>query len=129
MSSKSMNRPPAGKNPLEWAVFALSFLLVLGVVGILAEEALRWQDSPARLTAQIGGTALQGGARWVTVEVRNDGEGLAADVEIEVQAGDESAGFTLDFVPRGTVRSGRVSFPQTIDPATAVVSIRGYREP
>lgn len=129
MSKNSKDRPPAGKNPLEWAVFAFSLVLVLGVIGVLAREAWHWQDGPPRLSAEIGGAALQDGTRWLHVNVRNDGEELAADVEVQVKAGDETAGFTLDFVPRGTVRSGRVSFPQSIDPSTAKVSIRGYREP
>lgn len=129
MNKKSKDRPPGGKNPLEWTVFGVSSFLVIGVIAVLGEQSLRWKDSPARLSVGLGSPELQDGTWWLPVKVRNDGEGLAADVEIEVEAGDERAGFTFDFLPRGAERVGRVSFPQSIDPRAATVSIRGYQEP
>jgi uncharacterized protein (TIGR02588 family) len=129
MNAKSKERPPAGKNPLEWTVFGLSAILVIAVFGVLAQEAIRWKDSPADLHVELGEPELQDGAWWLPVKVRNDGEGLATDVEIEVTAGGEQAGFTVDFAPRGTAREGRVSFPESVDPRDARVSIRGYQEP
>ena len=129
MNAKSKERPPAGKNPLEWSVFGFSALLVIAVVAVLTGEAIRWKDSPPRLRVELGQPERQEGFWCLPVKVRNDGEGLAADVEIEVKAGGETAGFTIDFVPRGTEREGRVSFPESIDPRDAVVSIRGYQEP
>jgi uncharacterized protein (TIGR02588 family) len=130
MNAKSNERPPvAGKNPLEWLVFGFSALLVIAVVAVLAQETIRWKDSPAHLRVELGEPELKEAAWWLPVKVRNDGEGLAADVQIEVNAGSETAGFTLDFVPRGTEREGRVSFPGSIDPRDARALVRGYQEP
>lgn len=129
MNEKSKERPPAGKNPLEWTVFGLSAILVVGVMVVLGKEALRWKDTPPRLHAELGTAEFQDGSWWVPVKVRNEGEGVAADVAIEVSAGDETASFTLDFVPRGTERHGRVSFPEATDLRAARVSVTGYQEP
>ena len=122
-------RPPAGKNPLEWSVFGVSLLLVLAVTGVLGMEALRWQGTPARLKVELGQAERRGGEWCVPVKVSNEGEGLASNVEIEVSAGDEKAGLTLDFVPRGTVREGKVCFPEEVDPGAMKGRVLGYEEP
>lgn len=129
MDAKVKDRPPGGKNALEWTVFGLSVLLVLAVIGLLAREALRWKESPARLRAELGTPVMQDGSWWVPVKVRNEGESLAADVTIEVRAGGETSGFTLDFVPRGTDRQGRANFPGGTDMDAATVIVKGYQEP
>jgi uncharacterized protein (TIGR02588 family) len=129
MKRETKERPPAGKNPLEWTVFGISLLLVLAVMGVLAMEALRWQNTPARLKVELGAPKQLSGEWCVPMKVTNEGEGLASNVEIEVSAGEEKAGLTMDFVPRGTVREGKVCFPEGIDPATLKGRVLGYEEP
>ena len=126
---ESKERPPAGKNPLEWTVFGISLLLVLGVVVVLGMEALRWQKTPARLKVELGEPEKRSGEWCVPVKVTNEGEGLASNVEIEVSAGEEQAGLTMDFVPRGTERLGKVCFPESVDPKTLEGRVLGYEEP
>ena len=129
MNKESKERPPGGKNPLEWAVFAVSLLIVLGVAGVLAMEAFRWQNTPAHLKVELG-TPEKRDAEWcVPVKVSNEGEGLASNVEIEVSGGEEKAGLTLDFVPRGTVMEAKVCFPGSVDPAGLKGRVLGYEEP
>ena len=41
------------KNRLEWIVFGLGLVLVLGTVGFLAWDALNGTDSPPDLTANV----------------------------------------------------------------------------
>lgn len=122
-------RKKAQKNPLEWAVFGLSSILVIAVISVLLQESIRWKDSPPRLRAELGKAELRDGSWWLPVKVHNEGEGLAADVVIEVTAEDKTASFTLDFVPRGTDRRGHVSFPAATDLREARVSVSGYQEP
>lgn len=129
MKRDTKDRPPAGKNPLEWAVFGISLLLVLGVIGVLAMEALHWQNTPAKLKVELGTPEQREGEWCVPVRVSNEGEGLASNVEIEVSAGEEKAGLTMDFVPRGTRRQGKVCFPEGIDPKALKGRVLGYEEP
>lgn len=126
-------RKRAGKNALEWAVFAASCLLVAGTIGVLVYEMIRWEGRPARVSATLGTVRAEGDRTWIPVEVRNDGDKVAEAVEIKVSTGDgaekEEAIFTVDHLPRLSVRKGQVSFEGLPEGRVFEVRIDGYEEP
>lgn len=131
MSTKEKDKQPAGKNALEWTVFGLSAILVLGVMIVLALDALDWKGGPARLEAKLGSPLQENGTLVVPVEITNHGDIAAVDVQVEVEGGEgtKPASLTLDFVPRGATRGGHVVFPASQNSGDLQVRIMGYQEP
>lgn len=129
------------KHPLEWAVFALSAVLVAATVGYLAYDAVRGDDAPPLLTVEIGqaeppadGSPGAWGAWRVPVTVRNAGHVTAEGVRVEVTletpgSPPETADFDVTFVPRQSKREGWVTFRG--DPSRGRLTGRavGYEKP
>ena len=120
-----------GKNALEWSVFALSCLLVLGTFAVLIHGMAVWQDAPARLTARAGEAYQEAGHVWVPIVVVNEGDHSAVNVEIEVvstsPAGESKAAFKVDQIPRGSEREGQVSFEGRKEEHQFRVRVSGYQ--
>ena len=124
------------KNPLEWAVFGLGLALVLATAGLVVYDAVTTGDGPPILRLELGPPRPAEGVDrtfLVPVTVQNLGSQSAEGVEIEVAlvtpAGRETAGYTIAFVPRRSLRRGWVAFRQ--DPRTGRLSGRvlGYEQP
>ncbi len=131
-----MKKPPldnTSKNRLEWAVFAISAILVLGTLGYLLKSALEVEVGPAKLTVETGPPVEENGWTRFPVTVSNNGQRVAANVEIQIAIGSgeskQQAGFTLDFVPRGSSRQGAASFRGTGLTETPRCDVLGYEEP
>lgn len=122
-----------GKNALEWAVFGLSTLLVLGAIGFLIYSAVAGDDRPADLRVSIKKVSTRSGTTVAEVDLRNEGLRTAAEVTVEVTAryGDEEKISTvlIDFVPKGGSREGILIFPGTQAPDQLTPRILGYVEP
>ena len=122
-----------GKNALEWAVFGLSAVLVVVMIGVLAVEAASWQEHPPELAAKLGTPEFKDRMVTVAVEVTNHGDLAASEVKIEVAmtaAGTERrANVLLDFVPRHGTRRGRVSFPDATEADGLRIVGIGFAEP
>jgi uncharacterized protein (TIGR02588 family) len=129
--SKKNDAPtPHGKNALEWAVFALSALLVLSVVGFLGYNAVRGGEGGAHLKCTIASAkALGEDSTEVLVVVENHGPKTAAEVNVTVKGGDAEATFTVDFIPRGGKREGIAVFEGRHDAAGITARVTGYVEP
>ena len=118
------------KNPLEWVVFAFSLVLVLGTLGFLGYETLVVPMTPPRLEAHLGKLEIRGSLMFVAVTVENDGATTATNVEVEVKSRDgQSAGFTLQHVPRNGKREGWVSFEAPLDKSQLQARVAGYQIP
>ena len=128
------------KHPLEWAVFAVSLVLVIGTLGYLVYDAARGSFSdpetggPPEIAVRLGKAERSGAAYAVPVEVHNRGEETAEGVHVEVVLESpgrqpERAEFEVAFVPRQSVRHGWVTFTQ--DPAAGRLTGRalGYEQP
>jgi len=130
MSREKEEKIPAGKNALEWSVFAVSSLLVLGIIILLGVDALRWGGGPARLEIGLGEAKMEGGQLCVPLRVTNQGDTVAVNVNVDVTApggnGAKTASVTFDFIPRGATREGRVIFPPEQDPTKLEARISGY---
>jgi uncharacterized protein (TIGR02588 family) len=124
------------KNSLEWAVFGLGLALVLAAAGLVTYDAVTTGEGPPVLRLELGAPRpVQGVDRTflVPVTVRNLGsqsaEGVEIEVDLDTPAGHETAGYTIAFVPRRSLRRGWVAFRE--DPRTGRLSGRvlGYEQP
>lgn len=126
-----MNIPQ--KNALEWAVFALSLILVLGLVGFIGYEALG-PDGEAALAVELGEPLAREGSLEVPVTVRNLGDGAVEDVLVEVTvllsgAPAEQAELSVPLLAGGASEEGRVVV-QAADPVErAEGKVLSYRLP
>jgi uncharacterized protein (TIGR02588 family) len=128
------------KHPLEWAVFAVSLVLVIGTLGYLVYDAVRGSlsapdpSAPPEIAVRLGKAQRSGAVYAVPVEVHNRGEERAEGVHVEVVLEipgrqPERAEFEVAFAPRQSVRHGWVTFTQ--DPAAGRLMGRalGYEKP
>jgi len=127
------------KNWLEWGVFGVSLVLVLGTLAYLVYEATTMGNQPPIIEAQLGAPQpqQQAGGFAVPVTLINRGDQTAAGVMVEVTLeGDSGAAaeterseFSIPFLPRGATREGRVSF--RTDPRLGRLQARvlGYEKP
>lgn len=126
------------KNWLEWSVFVIGLVLVLGTVGFLGWDAATSKGAPPDLVATLGTprrvASSRGDQYVVPVKIVNRGEQTAEGVQIEVTlkspgAETETAGFDVPFLPRQSSREGEVVFPT--DPSSKKLEARvlGYEKP
>lgn len=122
------------KNRLEWAVFGLGLVLVLGTVGFLVWDAAAGGDAPPDLSVTLGAPEPRGQGWAVPVVVRNRGEETAegAHVEVVLELPDgtrEEAELALAFVPRGSERQGWVQFLHPPASGRLTGRVTGYETP
>lgn len=121
------------KNPLEWVVFGLSCLLVIGAVGFLIFTAVTRKDGPADLRIAIGDIGTRGDSTVVQVILTNEGTRTAAAVKVHLTAtyGTEvrESDVDVDFVPRGGRREAVAVFSGTERPSQITPKVVGYVEP
>ena len=122
------------KNWLEWICFAISLLLVIGLIGYLLYTAVTTGKSPAHIELQLGPPQERGGKFFINVVAENRGEQTAEGVYVEVVLkanGKEERGmFVIDRLPRQGKRQGIVTF-ETDPRLASTVEARalGYAEP
>ncbi|MBA2432150.1 MAG: hypothetical protein H0V56_08550 [Chthoniobacterales bacterium] len=121
------------KNWLEWTVFALSALLIAGVLGFLIYESATIGQSPPDIHVRLGHPEARSGHFAVPMEILNTGDQTAEGVNIEVvlRAGgrEETGNFEIQFLPRRGSREAWVTFKT--DPRTGTMEARvlGYEKP
>lgn len=108
-----MARPQ--KNWLEWTVFGVGLVLVLGTLGFLVRESLLAAGGTPEVVARLGPPKASAGGYMVPVEVANLGRGTAEDVKVTVvleppQGEPEEAELDIAFLPRDSRRNGWVTF-------------------
>lgn len=135
LCAKQSDKPRPETSWLEWVMFGVGSVLLLGTLGLLVYEALKFEDEPPHITVDIGSTDARRGTYGVPVTVRNTGGETASSVEIQITAffsgGVQQQGhITFDFVPTHSTAKGWVTFER---PPSASDSIRarvlGYRLP
>lgn len=126
--------PAVAKHPLEWAIFALSAILVAATAGYLVHDAVRGGETPPLLSVEVGTPEPLSDSWLVPVKVRNQGQETAEGVRVEVTleipgAPPERAEFDVAFVPRESEREGWVTF--RADPSRGRLTGRavGYEKP
>lgn len=122
------------KNELEWIVFAVSLVVVLGTVGLLAYDMVQGESSPPELVVELGPPRRQAQGWAVPVTVRNVGGETAEGAQVEVTLAVpgrpvERGEIDMAFVPADSRREGFVTF--TADPARGRLAGRvvGFEKP
>jgi uncharacterized protein (TIGR02588 family) len=115
------------KNALEWIVFAVSAVLIAGVVSVLVIAGVRSGQTPPSLRIETGAAEASEGSFRVPVRVRNMGEETAEQALIEVQliangTAVERAELLIPFVPKRSSREGWVVFAR--DPRCCTLATR-----
>jgi len=114
--------PEDEKNLLEWMVFALSLLMVLGILGYLVYQVAVYEEgSPDLAITYVQDPAEHAPHRYL-LRIKNDGQETAEEVKVEMvlqRAGEEleRAELSLPYLPKQSAREGWVIFTQ--DPAVA----------
>ncbi|MFD1331718.1 TIGR02588 family protein [Methylopila musalis] len=134
-----MTDPDDGPAPrpvarLEWAVAALGAALACGVLGVLAYEALTYEDGPPVLVATLRDVTATPGGHVARFVLENRGPSAAAEVTVAARLKEggavvEETEVTLDYVARMSSREAGVVFER--DPKGAQLDIRAasYRRP
>lgn len=127
--------PPANstKNLLEWAVFAMSTVLIIAVTACLAWFALRDEEGPSRLEVKPGAPEVENGWVRIPVMVSNLGHRVAANVRVVVSGRSgptiREGSFTIGFIPQGGTREGVVTFQGADVPVDLKCEVIGYETP
>lgn len=102
-------RKAIGNTPvLEWIAAAVGLVLILSVIAVIGNEAMRAQESSLPAITVRPLRVEQGPAGFVLeFEAVNLSGGTAAAVTIEGKAGAETSTATIDYVPgHGSVKGG-----------------------
>ena len=127
--------PPANstKNLLEWAVFAMSTVLIIAVTACLAWFALRDEEGPPRLEVKTGAPEVENGWVRIPVMVSNTGHRVAANVRVVVSGRSgpkiREGSFTIGFIPQEGTREGVVTFQGADVPVDLKCEVIGYETP
>jgi len=124
-----------GRPMIEWIFGGVSALVVAGVIGFLAFEALFGDSAPPHLQASVEKLERVQDHTLVFITVANGGDRAAAGVAVEalVQrpgAEAERQEISFDYVAAHSVRRGAfVVKDQQIGDSNIVLTIHGYVEP
>ena len=123
------------KNWLEWSVFAVGLVLVLGTLGYLSYDALTMGSEPPVIEIRLEPAVERAGNYIIPVSIKNNGDQTAEGIHVEVQLIQqgrelERSEFVVAFLPRKATREGWVTFktnPATAEQITA--RVLGYEKP
>ncbi|HVF49065.1 MAG TPA: hypothetical protein VNA19_03195 [Pyrinomonadaceae bacterium] len=122
------------KNWLEWAVFAVSLVLVACALAYLAYAGATMGNEPPSIEVRLGTPERRAHNFIVPVTAFNHGdvtaEGITIEVVLESGGAEQDRGeLTIAFLPRRAKREGWVAFQQ--DPTAAQLKARvlGYEKP
>jgi len=115
-----------GRTTPEWIAFAMSLLLLGGVVGLIVRDLIE-PESPAQPVAKIVGEPRRAGDQFiVTVEVTNEGDETAVEVQVQAELvlGEETleGDQTLELLPGSATEEVEIVLPE--DPAGGELTAR-----
>lgn len=132
---KDERRPEDEKNLLEWIVFAVSLLMVLGILGYLVYQvAIHEEGSPDLAINYVHDPAPHAPHRYF-LRINNEGQETAEEVQVEMvleRDGEEleTAALTLPYLPKQSAREGWVIFSKDPNEAdTLYARVVGYKRP
>lgn len=132
---KHERHPEDEKNLLEWMVFAVSLLMVVGILGYLVYQVAVYEEgSPDLAITYVHDPAPHAPYRYF-LRIKNDGQETAEEVQIEMvleRDGEELevSALTLPYLPKESAREGWVVFSK--DPAaadTVYARVISYKKP
>ena len=121
------------KNRLEWTVFGVSLVLIVGVVALLVREQVTGGQRPPVIAVSAGDAVRSGDSFAVPLDVSNEGDTTAEDVRVEAVVtwggGTERGEALLPFVPYQSHRRAWLTFTRDPRGGTMTTRVLGYREP
>lgn len=123
------------KNALEWTVFAVSLLLILGVFGYLAYQVYTEKEESPDILVETRHDPSDHNPFRYHVTIHNKGGQTAEAVTVEVamkQDGKEvgKAELQIPFVPKESKREGWVNFSEDPNKADTVEArVLSYKKP
>lgn len=123
------------KNILEWAVFAVSLLLVIGILGYLGYKSYTHKPSSPQIQVTFTPSPSESAPYRYYVEVNNIGGETAEQVSIELvlekdKETMENAELQISFIPKKSKREGWLNFsenPQMAD--TIFARVISFKKP
>lgn len=123
------------KNALEWSVFYISLIIVLGILGYLTYQSLAFEASPPDIDVAYRHEPSTNAPYRFHILMKNVGNETAEEVQVELVAMKnnvvvENAILDVPFLPRQSSREGWVIMTQ--DPALAdsvYVRVISYKKP
>ncbi len=130
------NQNPHGTNHSKHSLpekvsFAVSLLILLGVVGAVLYVWIFPSQRPAVFHIEKGGVRIEGGSYYLDITVKNFGDGTAKDVKVAgalITGGKEEKVSTIfDYIPGRSEEKGVLIFRS--DPSTVSLRVESYQEP
>jgi uncharacterized protein (TIGR02588 family) len=123
----------AGRNAAEWATFTVCSAIVLVVVGLLVSQLFGTEEPAAPVARQQGEIRRSAGHFFVPVDVINEGDVTAAEVqvvaELTIDGEVTDAEQRVDFLAGSETATLVFAFEDDPHDGELVVSVRGYSEP
>lgn len=124
-----------GKNILEWGVFAISLLLVIGILSYLSYKTYTHKTAPPNIQVTYQPSPTENAPFRYHISIKNNGLETAEEVRIELvlkkgEATVEKAALQLPFLPQSSLREGWLNFsqdPQLAD--TVVARVVSFKKP
>lgn len=117
----------------EWVTFAVACAIVAGLVGLIGVELRRGDDPPALAARRSGPVREVEGKFNVPVEVRNDGQLTAANVQVTasltVDGAVAESDQVIDFLAGGETETVVFVFTDDPDSGQLEVEVASYAEP
>lgn len=125
-----------GEHPhvLEWAVGAVSAVLVLAMIGFVLYQAVSVTSARPELHVVAETVEPAGAGFQVPFRAVNRGDSTAAGVNVEGRIerdGEtvETSGVTLDYVPAHSEQRGGLFFREDPRQGRLVLEVKGYADP
>lgn len=119
----------------EWIAAAFGGLIVVSIIGYMVFLATTEDNGPPRFSIVPVQTLKQGDRTLVTFSADNSGDTTAAQVQVEGRLLDaagqpvDEAQATIDFLPKGSQRTGGLIFARDPSGFTLDLRIVGYEDP
>lgn len=117
----------------EWATFAVSCAVLLTLVALIVVQASHDRNEAAPVARRSGQVRAEAGQYFVPVEVTNEGDTTAANVQVRatlVVDGEESEGDqTIDFLAGHETENLVFSFEDAPADGELTVTVTGFSVP
>jgi len=122
------------RSTAEWVSFVISLLLVAAVVGMIAVQIPGEHGPPVPTVAQSGPVRAEGGSFFVPVEVANDGDATAQNVQVlatltQSDGTETIADQVVDFLASGETEKLEFVFDTDPREGELEVTVNGYGVP
>lgn len=129
-----MTRPQReARNRVEWVTFGVAAAIVAVIAMLMVVQSFGSFDPPAPVAEQSGPVRATAGHWYVPVDVTNDGDETAAEVQVVAELTIDGVTTTgdqvVDFLGGGEV--AHLTFGFDADPANGelVIRVTGFAEP